>query len=327
MNSNPHPLVSVIAPFHNSRDYLVDFLKNWQDIRVNSRYEIQLILVDDHSTDDYLAYLSKAELSTALFIENEMEPGAGPARNAGLKKATGEYVYFVDVDDFVNRETFLDLLNSVQNELSEKIDIYSFGFTSIDYETKSTIYVSENKFSGIFKREASDKLIAMLFENGQPYNVWNKLYRRSFLTQGNFTFPNAKVAQDALFNLDVLTKVETVKILDVHIYQYLVGRPESNTNKKNSKFSDEKKLVFMLEQIFPLDSYGIVAAEATRIAMKEIRYLMSSGNFESQSFELYKFSNHFTFKGLQGAKVKMLLKNKLVRRIYSFLVQRKALNK
>lgn len=94
-------IVSVVIPVYNAEEYIADTLKN---IVSQSLYEIEIIIINDHSSDNTLDILKEIASSDERIriIDNAVNIGAGISRNIGLSEAEGEYIIFLDDDDYVD---------------------------------------------------------------------------------------------------------------------------------------------------------------------------------------------------------------------------------
>src|SRR5690625_1653273 len=114
-------LISVIIPVYNVENYLVECMKSV----VNQTYEnIEIIAIDDGSTDNSLKILEDFALrNDNLTIVSQENSGQSVARNKGIKKAQGKYIYFLDSDDYILPQTFEQLINTLEEN---KLDLIRF---------------------------------------------------------------------------------------------------------------------------------------------------------------------------------------------------------
>lgn len=189
--------LSIIIPVYNDEKYL----KRCLDSIINLDYEnLEIILVDDGSTDDSLAimtdYAAEDERIKAISQQNL---GVSVARNTGLAQATGDYIMFVDADDYV-----LSPLKIVLND-EQTADLNVFGFESGEEQkvVKESYYDAENALQ-------AKKL---MMENPTQYmTAWGKIFRHDLIKKHNLRFnTNLRVAEDGKFMLQYLLKCETIK--------------------------------------------------------------------------------------------------------------------
>lgn len=208
--------VSILISCYNVEKFLNEGLA----CVVNQTHKnLEIILVNDGSTDGSGARCEAiARTDTRIKVFHKENGGLGSARNLGLEKATGDYVYFYDVDDRME----LDLIERAVTIAEEKkVDLVMFGMYIYDvrYNQKDEIrfrtreIVSNEALKGVF----ADNFIFVKHGNGF---VWNKLYRKSFIDQYHFRFGNLRIQQDEIFNMEIYKKIQRVYITDLVLYHY-----------------------------------------------------------------------------------------------------------
>lgn len=243
-------LVSVILCLYNVAPYLEK--KRLSCIFNQTYHNLDIILVNDGSTDNTSELCSQlAAIDSRVKIVEQSNGGLGSARNAGLGKATGEYVWFYDVDDEVE-------LNLVERNVrwmrDKKVDMTVFGMWFVDVERNSvdTSHFKERlvENNSHLKQIFMDELF--LVPNGNGF-VWNKFYRRSFLTNNNARFGLQRIQQDEPFNLRLYPHVNRMYISSELFYHYYLY----NTGNNRSHYI--KNRIQIYESIF--DSMRIFAKE------------------------------------------------------------------
>ena len=179
--------VSVIVPVFNVGDYLSTSLDS---ILNQSLEDIEIICINDGSTDDSLKILENyAKKDNRIKIISKENEGQGTARNVGLDNACGEFISFVDADDFIKKDMLEKLYNKSVNG---NLDLVMCKVSSFDNETHviddNLWYYSLKCFSG-FKKEVFNNLDTKEFTSLISVTPYNKLYRRSFVEKNNIRFP------------------------------------------------------------------------------------------------------------------------------------------
>lgn len=211
--------VSIIVPCYNAGLYLATCL----DSLVNQTLkDIEIICVNDYSTDNSLDILQEYATrdSRIKIINNPHNMGEGATRNAGLAKATGEYIGFVDSDDTVDLDFYEKLYNVAK---PKNLDIAKGNMVEIDYDGKE-------------KKHNLNKLTT-----SNPLYIANEfstlIYKNSFLQKNNLLFPcNVPVGADLSFISKVILAADEVAYADDAFYHYF--RREESMNSKY--LSDEK---------------------------------------------------------------------------------------
>ena len=220
------PKVSVIIPVYNVEEYLRQCL----DSVINQTLkEIEIICVDDGSTDSSLEILKEyAAKDHRITVITQQNLHAGVARNAGLAVAKGEYVHFLDSDDWVEKEV---LFNSVNACDKEKTDICIFSGKMIDYKTR-TIKPMPWLCKGIDKEFFLDDVKDKIFDITSP-NCWNKVFKKSIIDDKDIRFQSLTNANDVFFTYAALLNSKKISIIkkEYITYRYNTGTQITSTVK------------------------------------------------------------------------------------------------
>lgn len=201
--------ISVIIPFFNAEKYLDECLNS---ILKQTFKCFEVILVNDGSTDSSVEIVNKYKNDDRIKLIEKKHTNAGDARNAGMREAKGEYLYFLDADDFVNNQLFEIIYKfAKKNEL----DVAVFGSEWIDDKTKirKTIpySVKENLIvKPIFNIDDVKDDILRIFV-GWP---WDKIYKRSFINDCEITFQSLHHSNDTYFVLMSLCCAKRISYLN-----------------------------------------------------------------------------------------------------------------
>lgn len=207
-----NPLVSIIIPIYNSQEHLDICLKSV----FNQTYtNIEIIAINDGSTDSSLDILNKYK-NSKLKIYNNKNHGVAYTRNYGIKKATGDYLVFIDNDDIIDNDFVEYFINNIENN-----DVLIGGYVRETYDGNI-----------IFKRN--------LKKTGpcSPYlNLasWGKMYKTNYIKDNNIIFFNNKIADDLYFCSKLYNNTKKIKIIEGTKYHWLF-------NKKSLSNTDSKKL-------------------------------------------------------------------------------------
>lgn len=208
--------VSVIVPIFNVGKYL----KRGITSLINQDYSnIEIILVDNGSTDESVDIIkSMAATDKRIVPVYEERQGVSFARNAGVRVATGEYIMFVDGDDWVEPDYVSYFLNMVRSS-NVKIGMNFLYHTkrNIYYSCKNTITVS------------SEKATEWIYSSRLNVAVWNKIYKRSLFDNQKFS-ENIWFGEGMLFNIECLQSLDKVVIGSKKVY-HQVFNPNSAMRK------------------------------------------------------------------------------------------------
>ena len=245
--------VTVVMPIYNAYDYLRPAIDSVLDQTLR---EIELICVDDGSTDPTLGLLKEYQKNDArVRIVTENNAGPSVARNKGIVRARGEYVIFLDADDFFEPELLERLVRSAdENSLDIAVcgyDVYndrSARFeASIDGEHSDLISDGE-----VFSKS---NLPDSIFQSTTGY-VWNKLFKTSFLREKGLTFaPELYVFEDVHFIITCLSMADRVgKIADTLVHHRIYSN--QSRPKLFKKYFRQVPLVYLKTKDF-LVSHGV----------------------------------------------------------------------
>lgn len=255
MRKVPQPKVSIIVPIYNAEKYLercINSLKN-QTLK-----DIEIILVDDSSTDSSLGICNMAAAEDArIKVIHKVNEGAGRARNAALEIATGEYIGFVDSDDFVDTDMFKTLYEKAVkynsdlvmsgvlfvdgNMFSEKGECIRKTYFDKDthFETKESLKKLKMGIVGATPDDSDDSKYGM--------SIWKNLFRHEIIKKNNIVFESERemLSEDALFMIDYISCIEKATGICEAFYNYC--RNEVSISKSYKKDRFEKSLVFVNE--------------------------------------------------------------------------------
>lgn len=261
---------SVIIPVYNVEKYIDRCLKSV----ISQNYDdLEIIVIDNGSTDRSGSicdiYANEYANISVYHIENY---GVGYARNFGLSKAKGEFIYFADSDDYLVGNLFVDFADKLVSDL----DLVVFSYYN-SFEQELTEKHRTNKclpHSGLYNKDEFIKLFTDLFLSDMLYTVWNKIYRREFLLENKISFEQYELGEDVRFNLNVYHKLNKVLLSQDFYYFYVIGRKGSAMacyNPKRLQYQlQELKMVDRLLSDWNLDSSNIVNVVKSRILMSNI---------------------------------------------------------
>ena len=205
--------ISVIVPIYNVERYLRQCL----DSIVGQTYRnLEIILIDDGSPDSCGAICNEyAERDNRVTVIHKQNGGLSAARNDGIAAATGDWIAFVDSDDWIDTDYYEKLLAAVKTRNS---DIIISGCFLMEYlhKQKRVCYFSEPAF--YIDREHILEFQANVIRTGLP---WDKLYKTDFVKKNGFVFDSSiKAFEDFLFNFQVYEKAGSVIVCPVIGYHY-----------------------------------------------------------------------------------------------------------
>ena len=249
------PKVSIIVPVYNVEKYLqrcIDSLKN------QTLQEIEIILVDDASPDSSPQICDEAaKEDERIKVIHKVNEGAGKARNSALEIASGEYIGFVDSDDFVDTEMFQTLYEKAKEYDSDLVmsGVRFVGGSMFSEEGASTLKTYFEQDTQ-FETEEELKELRMGIAGAMPededdskygMSIWKNLFRHEVIKQNNLLFRSERevFSEDALFMIDYIACIRKATGLPEVFYNYC--RNEDSISKSYKKDKMEKMLVFVDE--------------------------------------------------------------------------------
>lgn len=222
------PKFSIIVPVYNTEKYIDKCLSSIENQTLND-YEV--IIVNDGSTDNSQKEIDKFltnEKFKCIYQENK---GLSEARNTGVQNSTGEYLIFLDSDDYISYKMCEVLDNNLEND----IDVLKFQCKYI-YDEK-TISVNDNIELTGSGSEILEKLISIqsLLEP-----AWLYTYKRSFWKENEFRYTPRIYHEDFALTPTILSKASKVKVINDNLYDYV---QVSNSITRNSNYDKTKKKV------------------------------------------------------------------------------------
>ncbi len=204
-----NPLISVIVPIYNVEKYLPRCV----DSILNQSYKnLEVILVDDGSPDNSPKICDEyAKQDNRIKVVHKQNGGLSDARNAGMEVATGEYVSFIDSDDWVDA----DFISELYKGIKSGADVAECATRLFD-DNDNTLSTRGSKESKISRDDALAKLIT---EDGVYQTVWNKLYKKSQIDE--LPFAVGKYHEDDFWTWKVFLKIDNLYLCEKPMYNYL----------------------------------------------------------------------------------------------------------
>ncbi len=233
--------ISVIIPIYNVEVYLRQCL----DSLVNQSFkDVEFICINDGSPDNCGEILKEYSQRDFRFkVITQENKGQGSARNAGLEASSGEYILFVDPDDWMEQNAFEKIYSFFEKNNG---DVIQFNYR--EYTENTGEYVINN-FADFLNKKFNYNL-----KNYESYNwedvfgcgfkyskftVWTKAYRKSFLDKYEIKFPNNKNGEDDVFSTQVFINSDKIYYLEDYLYNYRL-----RNNSSCNSISDDNFCIF-----------------------------------------------------------------------------------
>ncbi len=220
--------LTIAVAIYNIEKYLPKCLESLLNQSIKENYEI--LLINDGSTDNSLKiceeFLIKGLKAEILTKKNE---GLSSVRNLAINEAKGKYIFFIDGDDWIEKNTIGTIFSNI-----EEFDMLVFGL--------NWVYSNFSKLDFRFvKDEIINQEIEMeIFKNNINTGICNKVLKREIIIKNNLKFPELKGAEDYLFIYEYLQRCQNVKKISAPLYNY---------NQRENSLSNEKKEYFYINTL------------------------------------------------------------------------------
>jgi glycosyltransferase involved in cell wall biosynthesis len=236
-------LVSVIVPIYKVEQYLARCVES---IRNQTYENLEIILVDDESPDGCPKMCDEyKERDSRIRVIHQQNKGLSGARNAGIDIASGEYLVFVDSDDFIDKD-FVWVLYEAAKETNSEIALCKYEYVKGDGLTQSHKLGKRSTFTGV-------QLIEEMYSPDGAFFVvaWNKLYHKSLFT--NIRYPEGRIHEDEATTHQLYFEAKKGVFVDRYLYGYFIGgesitRKKFNRNRLDWAWSVGQRMDFMEEK-------------------------------------------------------------------------------
>ena len=222
------PKYSFIIPAYNAESTIEACVSS---IGSQTYRDYEIIIIDDGSTDNTSMKLEMLALNNPLLHYKTIEnSGPGGARNAGIPLASGEYIVFIDVDDYLTAD-FLEIYNDILENENHDLIISSYKTKVFDNDEVVSEQYTTYPTTNYASRQAFMDDLYSLMNSQMMYVVWNKLYRRDIIVKHGIEFPNYRSCEDRIFNLRYFEHVESAYVTEMINFEYSFDGKNSLTNR------------------------------------------------------------------------------------------------
>lgn len=231
---------SIIVPVYNVENFVQQCIES---ILAQSYTEFELIVIDDGSTDSSGFICEKAaEEDNRIRVIHQKNAGLSAARNTGMKYMTGQYVIFIDSDDFLNNNLFL--YNIAAKLQKENVDILQLSYSNCDENGKNIVRgVSECKDDFSNNTDVGNVLGKLLKTNQFVISAWSKVVSTELINKHGITFKEGVLSEDIDWGYNLFTNATTMTQLNEYGYVY---RKRSNSISHTIKYSHLEDIADMI---------------------------------------------------------------------------------
>ncbi|MFC4320712.1 glycosyltransferase [Litchfieldia salsa] len=283
--------VSVIVPVFNAEEYLTECINSLLN---QTLQDCEFIFINDGSTDKSKFIIENYRaLDSRIKLINQENQGVSTARNNGLRYAYGEYIGFVDADDFIEKEMYEVLYYSA------KLSNCDMVFSNFKGETEGRKVVTRYQFPSniiLNKTFIQQDLLPYFLKEDNLNTVCTKIYKSKIVQLNNVTFPNnIELGEDGMFNMHFLSGAKTVKYIDYIGYHYREVKGSATRNISEKDYF--KRAIDVYNIKYPEDYYFHIDKEIINKlkSIKLIKSVISYIHLYFNSFKELSFNQRYSY--------------------------------
>lgn len=264
-------LVSIVIPVYNSEKYIAKCL----DSIINQTYkDIEIIAIDDGSSDSSLNILREYEEKFDFIkVFSQKNSGIAKTRNKGIDLSKGDYLMFIDNDDYIDSYYVEIFVNTIQKR---RADIVIGGYKRVNTNNKV-----------LFHNKPKNN-------NWSKYTIiapWSKIYKKEVITKVGASFLDYGIGEDVYFNLKLFSSNLNIVTIDYEGYNWFYN-DKSVSNTKHKGLKKEIDLTILLDKIIPFNSiknkeYELYNYFVYRLCLY---YLLESGKYSNRNDFVIEYS-------------------------------------
>lgn len=306
-------LVSIIVPIYNNENYIVRCVKS---IMQQTYHNLEIILINDGSSDrseEICKDLQKSDFRIKYYYQENAGPSA--ARNLGLKMATGDFISFVDSDDYIEKNFIENMIKSAD----VNVDIVISGYKIVRIKNRKLLLEEKIPNIGpIYGMSDIKNHFKYLYYNGYFNILWNKLYIGDIIRDKNLSFDTEHhLGEDFLFNLNYFSHISSISFNKSSLYIY----DFRNENSISSNYIENylQKRLYILRELnnFFSENHDMVDYYKGRIIKSTI-----TNEFRKNSKKLKQNLNS-VFKDPRYIELLSSFENSRKDKLFKFLIESK----
>lgn len=269
------PLISVVVPVYNVEKYVAKCLKS---IIGQSYKNLEILVVDDGSTDGSGKVCDEfAKSDLRVRVIHQKNRGLSAARNVGIERARGEFLCFVDSDDYMKEDFVKKLYEAV---LRWGADVAVCGYEEKNGSSGVDVLPKEEVLSG---EEATIRLLVQ--QENIDVIAWNKIYRRELFIKSGVRFPEGMKYEDSLTTYKLLSLSQRVAYIPEALYVYL--RRDDSITKSNKKEESLKMRELAARSAMDYFKKNLRLAQAAEVSRLLAKYAFLDASIRGEVDEKY----------------------------------------
>lgn len=211
-----------------------------ESILSQSYQQFEIILVNDGSTDTSLEICENYSKSDSrIIVINQANSGPSVARNNGIKKAEGEFIQFIDSDDFLEPRAIENMIEAICD--TDIVIAPYFNVHEQDSSIKKNLI--KHEFQGVYEKEQFILNFGEIVRNEMFNYIWNKLYRAELIKNRTNFSKYIKIGEDMIFNLDCFEISNRITVIQTPVYNHIWYNAESIKKKYHPDLFEMRKII------------------------------------------------------------------------------------
>lgn len=222
--------LSIVVPVYNNEKFLDKCLTSI----INQTYQnLEIILVNDGSKDNSLKIMEEyAKKDSRIIIIDKENGGVSSARNDGIKRSTGEYITFVDSDDYIELNEIEEMYNAIkENNVDMVRTNYQVRYKNSDILDIGNLSTLNGK--KLNEKEIKTTFLPKILDGSIPCFVYLFMVKRELLLKTNLFLPDIHMMEDVVLYIDLITKIKSIYILDKPLYNIFFNEEGATNSFKN----------------------------------------------------------------------------------------------
>lgn len=263
---------SIIVPVYQAHQYLERLITS---ILAQSYDKYELLLVDDGSSDGSEKicdkFSTKYKQIKTIHKENG---GVSSARNCGIENAKGNYIIFLDADDYIDHDFLVDASKTIEKY---QADIFVYGYYA---ESEKMLREFLPSLSGVYDNAIFSEMIPTFIQDEAFNSVWNKVFSARIINDNNLRFCSQKIAEDGIFVCQYLQSVSTIYFSNKSYYHYCQNENSAVHKFCECRWENEKNYLHEVEKymsaVAPNDVKSVMGIKYRNAILFEVYNLVDS---------------------------------------------------
>ncbi len=264
--------ISIIIPIYNAEKYI----KRCIESVINQTYKnIEIIIINDGSTDDSINLINRYKNNDSrIIVINQKNSGVSIARNNGIKKSSGKYVMFVDIDDWLELTMVEEMVKTIKAQDVDVVRCNYFRNYEDNTQKKGFFYDRDIIDKKLDKERIRSKILLQILNGKMPGYMWLLIIKKEVFQKLKPLNTDLAMMEDTIFYIDLLFNIDTLYIYNKYLYHYYCNFDSASKSKNNYlRNLDNILLVNKIEESalrqFNYDKIGFLELNTTHARMIE----------------------------------------------------------